>query len=112
MTDEHDDELEQRYDVFRQLDHKVSAFGPGDVTAEMAERLLTVFKTIGRDDSDGDRPSATAIDLAARAQRRIETPTWEATWDRFKREIRDERIRLGRQLGIEPEAPGDTPDAP
>lgn len=105
MTDEHED-LQLRYDVFWQLDYTVSAFGPDDVRAEMANNLLTVLRMIGRDETDPGPPSAAAIDLAARAQRDIDTPTWEATWQRFKREIRKERIRLARELGIEPT--GDT----
>lgn len=110
MTDEHEEDLQLRYDMFWQLDYTVSAFGPDDVTAEMAKRLLTVLKTIERDETDAGPPSATAVDIAARAQRRIDIPTWEATWERFKREIRQERIRVGRELGIEPESPDDTPD--
>lgn len=102
MTAENTEDLQLRYDAFWQLDYTVSAFGADDVTAEMAKKLLTVLRTIGRDETDAGPPSATAIDLAARAQRRIDTPTWEATWERFKREIRKERIRLARELGIEP----------
>jgi hypothetical protein len=97
-----------RYDLFWQLDYQVSAYGPDDVTAEMAEKLLAALKAISsgrRADKPGDPtpPSATTIDLTARAQRRIDTPTWEDTWTRFKQDIRNERIRLGRELGIEPE---------
>lgn len=102
MTDEHEEDLQLRYNVFWQLDYTVSAFGPDNVTAEMAKNLLTVLRMIGRDDTDPGPPSAVAIDLAARAQRDIDTPTWEATWQRFKREIREERIRLARELEIEP----------
>ncbi|TXI55764.1 hypothetical protein [Mycolicibacterium mageritense] len=98
MIDEPED-LQERYDLFQQLDHAVSAYGPDDVTVDMAKRLLAVLKTLG-----SERSSATAIDLAARAQRRVDSPTWEATWERFRREIREERIRVGRELGFEPES--------
>lgn len=99
------DDLQMRYDAFWQLDYVVSAFGPDDVTAEMAEKLLAVLKGVSRRRAETDPaiPSAGEIDLAARAQRGIDTPTWEATWERFKRDIRKERIRVGRELGIEPE---------
>ncbi|WP_396912813.1 hypothetical protein [Mycolicibacterium sp.] len=102
MTDEHED-LQLRYDLFWQLDYQVSAFGPDDVTADMAKKLLAVLKSIDHR-IDPTPHSAATIDLAARAQREIDTPTWEATWARFKREIRNERIRVGRKLGIEPES--------
>jgi hypothetical protein len=97
-----------RYDLFWQLDYQVSAYGPDDVTAEMAEKLLAALKAISsgrRAEKPGDptQPSSTTIDLTARAQRRIDTPTWEDTWTRFKQDIRNERIRLGRELGIDPE---------
>lgn len=102
MTDSRE-ELQLRYDVFWQLDYQVSAYGPDDVTAEMAKKLLAVLQNI-TDGVDPAPPSAATIDLAARAQRGIDTPTWEATWTRFQREIRRERIRVGRELGIEPES--------
>lgn len=102
MTDDRD-ALQLRYDVFWQLDYHVSAYGPDDVTAEMAEKLLAVLRDIAYR-VDSAPPSAATIDLAARAQRGIDTPTWDATWARFKREIRLERIRVGRDLGIEPES--------
>ncbi|SOJ56995.1 hypothetical protein MSIMFB_04473 [Mycobacterium simulans] len=102
MTDEREDLL-LRYDLFWQLDFMLSAFGPDDVTSELAEKLLAILRNAAlRAEKRGNPAPAPTIDLPERAEH-LDTPTWEAGWARFKQDVRTERIRLGQKLGIEPE---------
>lgn len=98
MTSDNTEDLQERYDVFWQLDFAVSAIGPDDVTAEMAEGLLAVFRGVAERTGKPANPQGPA-GLAEQ----LSTAAWEDGWTRFKQNIRNERIRLGRQLGIEPE---------
>ncbi|MEW2484270.1 hypothetical protein AB0876_32260 [Mycobacterium sp. NPDC049093] len=100
MTDNHADDLQERYDVFWQLDFAVSAIGPDDVTAEMAEGLLTILRGVAERTGQPANPTTPGPDDF---QQHLSSDAWEEGWARFKRNIREERIRIGRKLGIEPE---------
>ncbi|MFN6548384.1 hypothetical protein [Mycolicibacterium nivoides] len=102
MTNDHAD-VQRRYDLFWQLDFEISTINPDDVTADMAEHLLTVLRAIAL-------RTGRAVNLAppppAELAEHLAGTGSAATWRRFHQTIRDERIRVGRQLGIEPEPQG------
>lgn len=100
MTDNPTDELHERYDAFWQLDFAVSAIGPDDVTAEMAEGLLAILRGVVERTGKPANPITPAPDDL---RQHFSSDDWEEGWTRFKRNIRNERIRVGQLLGIEPE---------
>lgn len=107
------EELRERYEVFWQIDFMISAFGPDDVTLEVLQAFANVFTTAALRAARSGTLPAVPDDLSGLTERGT-PPSWEDTWSRLKQDIRNERIRLGRELGRELglEPPDDTPNAP
>lgn len=105
-------ELRERYDVFWQLDFQVSGLSHDDLTVEMMVGLIEVFRIAGQRIAitEPDKLRIDVPDDLSALNDQSELPDWEAIWARFKQQIRDERIRLGQALGIEP--PGEGPNKP